>query len=81
MGRHVVAERDIPVGHIVGLEEATVWRLLPSPQLRRICCHCMRESHNPLPCTKCAAVRYLAFIRNKVLTQIRKMVRHEKILM
>ena len=57
VGRHVVAERDISVGDILGVEEATVWRLLPSPQLRRICCHCMRESHNPLPCSKCAAVR------------------------
>ena len=62
LGRHVVAGRDIPVGAWLAVEEATVWRLLPGPQLRRVCCHCLVESHSPLPCTKCAAVRYLTLL-------------------
>ena len=62
LGRHVVAGRDIPVGAWLAVEEAAVWRLLPGPQLRRVCCHCLVESHSPLPCTKCAAVRYLTLL-------------------
>ena len=56
-GRHVVAERDLSVGDLLAVEEATVWRLMPGPQLRRICCHCLLESLTPLPCPKCAGVR------------------------
>ena len=62
VGRHVVASRDIMVGETLAVEEATVWRLLPSPQLRKVCCHCMVESLTPLPCVKCAAVRYLLIL-------------------
>ena len=56
-GRHVVAGRDIAVGEMVAVEEAAVWRLMPGPQLRMICCQCLLETHTPLPCPKCAAVR------------------------
>jgi len=57
-GRHIVASEDISVGDILAVEEAAVWRLMPNPSLRRICCHCMQESLTPLPCNMCAAVSF-----------------------
>ena len=44
----------LSVGEVVGVEEAAVWRLLPSPQLKRVCCHCLLEAPCPLPCNRCS---------------------------
>ena len=52
VGRHVVTDQDINAGDIIAVEEAAVWRLLPSPQLKRICCQCLLESQCPVPCTR-----------------------------
>ena len=40
VGRHLVATRDIAVGEVVCVEEATLVRLLPTPALASTCCHC-----------------------------------------
>jgi hypothetical protein len=57
-GRHIIAKRDITVGEIIAVEEATIWRLLPNPSLKKICCQCLTESWAPLPCWRCAAVSF-----------------------
>ena len=58
IGRHILAKRDITVGEILAVEEATIWRLLPNPSLKKICCQCLTESWAPLPCRRCAAVSF-----------------------
>ena len=58
IGRHITAKRDITVGEILAVEEATIWRLLPNPSLKKICCQCLTESWAPLPCRSCAAVSF-----------------------
>ena len=58
VGRHLLAARDIAVGEVVAVEEATVCRLLPLPGLLTTCCHCLMESSVPHPCPGCAAVTF-----------------------
>ena len=58
IGRHVIAKREITVGEVLAVEEATIWRLLPNPSLKKICCQCLTESWAPLPCRSCAAVSF-----------------------
>ena len=58
VGRHLVATRDIAVGEVVCVEEATLVRLLPTPALASTCCHCLLETWAPLPCSSCAAVSF-----------------------
>ena len=38
IGRHILAKRDITVGESLAVEETTIWRLLPNPSLKKICC-------------------------------------------
>ena len=57
-GRHVTAKREITVGEVLAVEEAAVWRLIPNPSLKKICCECLIESWAPLPCRSCAAVSF-----------------------
>ena len=58
VGRHLVATRDIAVGEVVCVEEATLVRLIPTPALASTCCHCLLETWAPLPCSSCAAVSF-----------------------
>ena len=46
------------MGEVLAVEEAVVWRLIPNPSLKKICCQCLLECWAPLPCRSCAAVSF-----------------------